>query len=272
MDAPTNNDMVELIEQAYSSIEEVCSQLDDGDWDKPTDLKGWSVKDNLAHLAHYEAHAAGRPSPDDIDVGHRAHVKDDFQIRNERGVEYRRPWPGAKVLDEFREATTERAKVLRGLDPDGWEQPVSLPAGDFQQGQILAIRTMDLYYHEQDIRRAVGKPGHLNGDVARFAFGRLARGMGMVTAKHAGAPDGTRVRFAIGEPGRTFDIVVEDGRGNVKDPEGEPTATFSGDFETFLCVAGGRWSPERAISDGRWIAEGDPEQIAKIHERISVIP
>ena len=268
----TNPQMVELIEQTFSSIEEVCSQLDDPDWDTSTDLPGWSVKDNLAHLAHYESQAVGRPSPEDIDVSHRAHATDDFAVRNERGVEYRRPWPGTKVLDEFLEATTERAKVLRGLDPDGWEQPVSLPAGDFQQGQILGIRTMDLYYHEQDIRRAVGKPGHLNGDVARFAFERLARGMGMVTAKHAGAPDGTRVRFAIGAPGRTFDIFVEGGRGNMKDPEGEPVATFTGDFETFLCVAGGRWGPQRAIADGRWTAEGDEHLIGKIHERISVLP
>ena len=268
----TNLQIVDLIEQCYSSVEEVCSQLDDADWDTPTDLPCWSVKDNLSHLAHYESQALGRPTPDDIDVSGRTHARDDFQIRNERGVEYRRPWPGAKVLEEFRDATTERAKALRGLDPDGWEQPVSLPAGDFQQGQILPIRVMDLYFHEQDIRRAVNRPGHLNGDVARFAFGRLARGMGMVTAKYARAPDGTRVRFAIGEPGRTFDVVVEGGRGNVADPSGAPDATFTADLEAFLCVAGGRWSPERAIADGRWTAEGDPDLIAKIHERISVMP
>jgi uncharacterized protein (TIGR03083 family) len=266
----TNAEQLDLIEQTISSIDELLPQIADEAWDAPTDLAGWSVKDNLSHLCHYEATAIGRPTPDDIDVSHNAHVTNDFQRINERGVEARRARAGREVVEEFREVTAQRLKILRNLED--WDAPVTLPAGEFKEGDILAIRTMDLYYHEQDMRRATRIPGHLSGDVARFAFGRLSSGMGYVVGKVAAAPEGTRVRFEIGDPGRTFDVVVRDGRGIVEDPDGDPNATLSGDFETFLCLAGGRWTAQRATDNGRWTATGDPGLITKIHEGMSVIP
>ena len=263
--------VLDLVEQTVSSVDEVCSSLDDTDWDKPTDLPGWSVKDNLAHLAHYEATAIGRPTPEDIDVSAYAdRLTDDFQRANERGVEARRARTGTEVLAEFREVATEHIKRMRNLGDLSAE--VTLPAGTFAYESILPIRVTDLYYHEQDIRRAVGKPGHMGGAVARAIFDRFANSFGYILVKRAGAPEGTRARLAIGEPGQSVDVVVRDGRGTREAPQGDPDMTFTGDFETFLCLVGGRWTPATAIADGRWTATGDAELVAKVHENIAVVP
>lgn len=270
---PTNTEFLDLFEQTASSIDEVCSSLDDPEWDLATDLPGWTVKDNLSHLAHYEAHALGRPAPEDIDISAcEDRLENDFQRINERGVQQRRARPGREVLEEYREVTTGIIKRMRDLDDAGWESPYVIPAGEFTFASALPIRVLDFYYHEQDIRRAVDRPGHLHGAVARMVFERFHRGMGFVVGKTAEAPEGTRVRFEIGEPGRTFDIVVADGRGAPVEPDGEPDVVFSGDIETFFCVVGGRWTPQAALADDRWNAEGDDDLIERIHAGIAVVP
>lgn len=269
---PTNTEMLDLFEQTASSIDEVCSSLAESDWDLPTDLPGWSVKDNLSHLAHYESTALGRPSPDDVDISHCAHVSNDFQAANERGVEHRRARSGREILEEFRVAATERIKLVRDFDDAGWETTFTIPVGEMRHDQGLPIRVLDLYYHEQDIRRAVNRPGHLNGAVARMVAERYRNSMGYVVGKNAGAPDGARVRFQIGPPARTFDIVMIDGRGTPTDPEGEPDVTFTGDAEAFFCLVGGRWTPQRALDEGRWSARGDTDLIERIHAGIAIVP
>ena len=150
--------------------------------------------------------------------------------------------------------------------------PATDSVGEVRYDQALPVRVLDLYFHEQDMRRATDRPGHLNGAVARFVCARFENSMGYVVGKRAEAPDGARVRFEIGPPGRAFDIVVRDGRGMPSEPEGRPDATFIGDAEAFFCVVGGRWTSDAAIASGRWSARGDADLIARIHETITVVP
>lgn len=42
--------IVDLLDEAWTSISELCGELDEAMWDLPTDLPGWSVKDNLSHI------------------------------------------------------------------------------------------------------------------------------------------------------------------------------------------------------------------------------
>ena len=88
LDALTEHDRVMLLEQAFSSVDELCDHLGEDDWDRPTDLPGWTVKDNLSHLVSYEAAALGRPrAPADLDVSKYPYVTSEFQVANEREVE-----------------------------------------------------------------------------------------------------------------------------------------------------------------------------------------
>ena len=65
----------------------LCLELDPDDWDRPTDLPGWTVRDVLAHLAHIETVLAdGDPDADESSAGGR----EVFPEWTNRGVEARR--------------------------------------------------------------------------------------------------------------------------------------------------------------------------------------
>jgi len=267
-------DLLTLYEQAFSSVEEVCSQLAPEDWDRPTDLPGWSVKDNLSHLTHYESVAIGRPQPE-VDLPEDLpHVRNDIGRLNEAGIEARRGSSGSQVLEEFREVTAERIKALHGLDPASFsETTIVTPFGESSFESFLPIRILDVFFHEQDIRRAVDRPGHLDGEVARFAFERMAgAALPRVFAKQAGAPDGSSVVFEVPAPGRTVAVAVDGGRGAQVDPPADPTVRFTTDFQGFLALFGGRRSPEQLRAEGRLQVEGDQNLAATILAAIAVVP
>ena len=62
----------------------------------------------------------------------------------------------------------------------------------------MAIRVFDCWYHDQDIREAIGRPGFLEGDVADLSLARIpTKALGYVVGKKAGAPAGSTVVFVV---------------------------------------------------------------------------
>jgi uncharacterized protein (TIGR03083 family) len=116
---------------------------------------------------------------------------------------------------------------------------------------------MDCWVHEQDIRRAVNKPGGLDGPVAAHAFGRHSSAIPFVVGKKAGAPDGSTVVVDVAgfEP---IAVGVEGKRANRLDkaPD-DPTTRLQMDLETFNRLCCGRGDPAEV---GRNVKiEGDRE-------------
>src|SRR5262245_60771985 len=97
--------LVERLAEVWASISEFAGDLDEAHWKLPTECPGWTVQDNLAHLAHIEGRLLGRPDPDHELPSDLPHVKNSFGRINERFVDARRSWRGADVLAEFREVT-----------------------------------------------------------------------------------------------------------------------------------------------------------------------
>ena len=242
----------------WRAIDELCSGFTEAQWKLPTDCPGWSVQDQLSHLASAESRFLERPEPDHA-PSDLSHVKNDIGKRNEAMVDRRRSWPGAKVLEEFRGATEERLSYLRGLQPTDFEKEVMTPIGPGDVSEQLRIRVFDAWVHEQDMRRAVGRPGHLEGPVAEHAMGRAAMAMPFVVGKKATAPDGATVVFDVASPaGGVLPIAVEGGRAKRLDaaPSG-PTITLTMDFETFMRLGCGRWDPDEALASGKVSLVGD---------------
>ena len=158
---------------------------------------------------------------------------------NEIGVDARRPWPGPRVLAEFREVTAERLARLRALTGPDLAAPVTTPAGPGTMADLLTLRVMDSWMHEQDIRRATGRPGHVDGPAATEAVGYFTRFLPYVVGKRAAAPDGSKVVFRIG--GRDPAAVqVAGGRGSLAADAGDATAGLVIPVTTFAALAGGR--------------------------------
>jgi uncharacterized protein (TIGR03083 family) len=271
----TDADRVDLLEQAFSSVDELCDHLDAADWDLPTDLPGWTVKDNLSHLVSFESAAIGRPhAPADIDVSRFPYIRNEFQAANEREVEMRRARAGAEVLAEYRDVIRERIRTLRELDQSRDATPDETPLGLTPPWRaFLPIRVGDFFYHEQDMRRAAGKPGHMNGAVAQMVFERVGRqAIARVIAKEAALPEGTTVAFDIEAPAEPFGITVAGERGVLIEPPSEVAVRIASDFEAWLCLVGGRWTVERAQGDGRLKIDGDAAIAKQLLDKIVVVP
>jgi len=256
---------VENLALVWASIDQLCSGLQDDQWDLPTGCPGWTVRDHLSHLVDYEARALGRPVPGH-DPGSLPHVKNDLGRANEVGVDLRRPRAGTEVLGEFRAVTAERLAGLAGLTDQDLAGPTMTPGGPGTVADMLTLRVMDCWSHEQDIRRAVGRPGDCDTAAAAQAVEYFTGLLPYVVGKRAGAPDGSKVSFRIG--GRDpVAVEVSGGRGKLAADPGEATVTVDIPVATFAALMGGRTDvPDDAV------VAGDRELGRRVLESMGVLP
>ncbi|HTZ08617.1 MAG TPA: maleylpyruvate isomerase family mycothiol-dependent enzyme, partial [Acidimicrobiales bacterium] len=167
--------------------------------------------------------------------------------------------PGATVLEEFRSVTARRLADLRSWPTARFDEPGPSPVGVVPYREFMAVRVMDSWVHEQDMRVATGRPGHDHGPAAELSLGRLVSAMPFVVGKQARAPEGSSVRFELAGPlARRLDVAVRQGRAAVVDDlGGPPSATVRLDTEVFWRLACGRVTGAAARHAGLVAIEGD---------------
>ena len=100
------------------------------------------------------------------------------------------------------------------------------------------VRLLDA---EQDIRDAVGRPGHDDGPCAAVALSEAADALGYIVGKRAAAPDGATVTIELTGPLHLTWHVLVDGRARLVDTlPGPPTAAVRLTSHLFSRLAGGR--------------------------------
>jgi uncharacterized protein (TIGR03083 family) len=261
MDAPsrpmTADALLMDLRDVWGSLDDLLDSLDDEDWAAPTDCPGWTVQDTVAHVIGTELMMAGRPSPE-VEVPDAPHLRNDIGRMNEATVIERRGLRPARVLEEYREVVAEREAAVAALDQAALDAESWTPAGMATLGRFLQIRVFDTWIHEQDIRTAVGREGHLEGPSVTRTLAEVTNGIGYVVGKKAGTPDGASVRFSLTSPApATIDVVV-DGRARVADDlQGKPTATITTDVGTFMRLVAGRRDAAGALADGLVTVSGD---------------
>lgn len=222
----------------------LLESLTEPEWALPTDLPGWSVHDVAAHTAHLEAILAGAPE-ETIEVPEAEHVRSAMGHYTEQGVLARREHSPDELINEIREsATTRRTALLTDppTDPRGRPEPI-FGGVPWDWETLLRNRPLDVAMHEQDIRRAVDRPGNTDAAGAVHSADYLLESMGFVLAKRAGAAEGTTLRVEVAGHAPVVFTVDPAGRGvavDPTDPAVRPDATLSLDRETFLIGAGGR--------------------------------
>ena len=110
---------------------------------------------------------------------------------------------------------------------------------------LLRNRPLDVWMHEQDIRRTVDRPGGMDSPAARHTAEYLAQNLGFVLAKRVGAPAGTSAVLEL-EGSAPYAFAVSDaGRGErLPVVPADPTVLLRMDREAFIRLAGGRCAPE----------------------------
>lgn len=263
---------IDLLADTWSALSGVGHQLTDTDWRLPTECPGWTVQDNLAHLVGLERMLQGKPMPPAV-AGPGPHVRNDLGHVNEAWVESLRASSGAEVLEQFDIVAAERLAELAALSPEAWDAPAETPAGRDTYRGFMGLRAFDSWVHEQDIRRAAAHAGHLDGPAAEHSVDHVAKFVPYVVAKRSAAPDGTVVRWTLTGPvERTLTVAVHDGRGAlVDDGSGEAAVSITSDSETFVCLLCGRWTAEKALSEGRVTVAGDTTTARSVLDHAGVM-
>ena len=245
------NDTIDKLAMCFASLSELGQQLSEAQWKLPTECPGWTVQDNLSHIVAFERVLNGHPA-----TSHQAkgfdYIRNPIGASNENEIDARRHLSGAEVLAEWNQTAAERLATLRSANEAYYSAEMLTPTGPGTIADLLHIRVLDCWVHEQDMRRAVGIHGHLSGPAAEHTIDRLIRTIPIVVGKRASTPDGQSVVIDItadpvlGGVRRHIICTVVNGRAALVDIEPEaPLCRLTMDTQTFLTLATGRRGAEQ---------------------------
>jgi uncharacterized protein (TIGR03083 family) len=248
--ANTAEDLTSQLEEVWASLGELGATLDDTQWHASSPCPGWDVAAQYAHVIGTESMLLGRPNPE-VDPGKPEHVRNDIGGFNEVWVAALATSSREEVLAKFADVTAERSKALRGMSESDFSEPSWTPVGKADYRRFMQIRVFDCWLHEQDIRDAVGQPGHESGQVAEQSVDEIVRALGFIVGKKAGLPaDATASIRLTGPVQRTLDVAVVEGRARVVQSLDSPaTVVLRLSSGAFTRLAGGRIEPA-AVLDG----------------------
>lgn len=242
---------IDALFDSFDSLDELLSDLTDEEWELQTPCPAWDVAGVVTHLASMEyilANAAPSDFAESVP----------FEQAGELVTEVKGAAP-AKLLARYKEIVDQRRFDLSVLTEEHLAEPAITPVGRADFARLLTARAFDFWVHEQDIRTAVGKPGHESGGAAELALAEIERVLGYIIGKKAQLPNGESVTIELTGPmARTIHVVV-DGRAAVVESLEDPTVTLRTDSTTFARLACGRIDPALAISSRLVTYSGDEE-------------
>ncbi len=127
--------------------------LDDAGWSAPTPAAGWSVRDQISHLAYFDEATTTAVTAPEMFRARRSEAGADIDAFTERIAERYRGVPAAELLAWFERARAEMAAAFRAADPSHrvpWYGP------DMSLASAVTARIMETWAHGQDIADACG--------------------------------------------------------------------------------------------------------------------
>lgn len=242
--------------EAYGRTIEVLGQLLDeltaAEWSAPT-IEGWSVKGLVTHLVAIEEYFGRQLGLWTCDI--------DESLESEH-LEMTRvfvaSWsdrPAAEVLSRWRELTTAITTHLSSVDRSESRRSIRFHFLETSLSTVLITRVFEIWTHDEDIRRATGRPlvapdpGRLRR-MSRIAVPSVAFGMAI------GGMDasGRTARIVLTGPGGgTWDQAL-----GLGETAGRPEAIVVVDVVDYCRLAAQRIAPHEVHA----AVEGD-EQLAR---------
>lgn len=277
---PAPSDLGELVDAYAQTVQHVIDlgrTMRPEDAARPTDCPGWTVLDQIAHVASTEAMVAGEPEPE-VDVSHHEHVRHSFGERIEKYVESRRGRDLEEVLDELEERLEERLRLYRS-GTEWAEREVPGPFGPTTWGELLTVRTFDIWMHEQDVREALERPGGLDTGAAALSVSTLFARLPRIVAKDAAIEPGNAVVLDLTGPtvGRAGARVEEhDGTargiplftGEAEEHPDVVTTSLTMSTRVAMRLAGGRRPPEEL----HVVVHGDEDVARRVMAAMAITP
>lgn len=259
--------LVETWKRAIDDFVALVRDLPEESWDLPTDLPGWSIKDNVSHTAHLESVLAGGPE-ETIAVEPAPHLKTPMAYYTEQGVLSRKDRSMPQLAAEIEAAAALRLQRLMDNPPTDANASTMKTPGDigWTDERLLSNRPLDVWMHEQDIRRALDLPGGFDSPAARHVINVFAQSLRMVLGKRVAAPAGSTVALVLDGMGQISSATVRpDGRAYTSYGE-RPTVTITMSPEDYVVAAGGRRPPSNVTF------EGDADLGQRVVDNLAVTP
>ena len=264
--------LVEIWWQAIADLIGLLEQVPADRWSAPTDLPGWDVHAVAAHIAHLESVLAGTDAPPEaVDENAGPGSSQPPSSYTQAGVDARHDRTPEQLVGEIRESAARRHAALLADPPTDGEAPPPrrYPGISWSHRTLLRNRVLDVWMHEQDVRRAVGLAGNLDSAAARHTVDHLTESLGFVLARKVRAPAGTTVVLEVSGHRPVCYTVTDQGRGvPLPAPPERPTVRLALDREPYILLAGGRRRPPAdAVS-----LTGDPLLGRRILDALAVTP
>lgn len=241
MASPDKSRTVNALRMEWAQIDRLLTELDEDDWSAPSPLPGWDVRANVVHIFGTEAMLLGERPAVSVDGDALDHVRNPIGAMNEAWIATFATASPSELIDAFRSRTAQRLAVLEGMPQATWDEVGFTPAGQAPYGRFMQIRVFDCWMHEQDIRAALGRPGHDSGLPVDVSLDEMATAMGFVVGKQAAAPAGTTVTFDLtGPAARQIHVEVGDRAVVVDQLAGPATVTLTMPVIAYTRIAGGR--------------------------------
>jgi uncharacterized protein (TIGR03083 family) len=275
------HDLVEAFAQTAQGVVDLACACSDADLAQPTECPGWTVHDQVSHVAGVEAWLAGHKDPR-VEMPPYEHVRNDFGKKVEYAVEVRRRRSGAEVVAELERVLAQRLQTLRSpMITD--TSIVAGPFGPDEAVKVMLLRTFDVWTHEQDIRCALGRPGNLDSPAALVVVSSVMAQLPKLIARSTAGEPGhlvvidvtgpvvarQRVAVEVDEQGRPRGLAKStDDSAQTSDKVLDRCTTISLSTEAFTRRAAGR----RSVSDTPYRVVGDDAVARRVLDALVVTP
>lgn len=270
--------LIAAFAQTAQAVVDLGRGCPENDFARHTECPGWSVQDQVSHVAALESVFAGEP-PLRVEVPDLPHLRSDMARFMESGVHARRGRSGADVVEELAGLLPRRVAALS--DPAlTLDSIIESAIGPRPAGAFVGLRVIDVWCHEQDIRAALGLPLALDTPGAVLFTSRVLGALPMIVAREAAVPVGQTVLVEVTGPVQgTVAVRVDEGtvegsdgrpRGVVVAPDAVsgPLTRITLSTEAFTRRGAGR----RDLANTPYAVSGDPAIAAAVVEHLVITP
>ena len=275
------HDLVEAFAQTAQAVIDLAHGCSADDLALPTECPGWTVHDQISHVAGVESWLEGHQDPRVEKMPHYDYIRSDLGKKVEYAVELRRGRTGEEVVAELEDVLAGRLSTLRSPELTD-SSIIAGPFGPDLAATVVLMRTFDVWTHEQDLRSALGRPGNLGSPAAAVFVGSVLLQLPRLVTKGAGVEPGHLVVIDVTGPGSAVTAhegvrveVDEQGRTRghamaADPPPDGPTTTISLSTEAFTRRAAGRRSVDDTVSDPAYGVVGDEAIALRVLEALVI--
>jgi uncharacterized protein (TIGR03084 family) len=146
-------DLADDLTAESAVLRELLAGLDEPGWRQDTPAAGWTIADQVSHLAHFDEAAVSSATEPDAFTEQQARIEAEGGIDPDRIAEGYRGLSGSALLSWFDGSRAQLVETFRGLDPSArvpWFGPAMSAASS------LTARIMETWAHGQDVADALG--------------------------------------------------------------------------------------------------------------------